>query len=112
MKRSFALLIAVSAVSVAFAGDWHKQQRAINKGAIVRIEGEGIESGWHEGRISVTREGCTMVTLEKPTKDGYTAIALTATKRLQRKQAGVWYEKSVKDLQSHEPKTCLEDGAD
>ena len=82
------------------------------KGATVRIEGSGIEAGWHEDNISVTSEGCTMVTLKKPTKDGYTMIALIATARLQRQQNGSWTDVSLPELLAGEPKPCLEEGAD
>ena len=105
MNRLFALIAALGVSSAALAGD-------LPKGAVVRIEGQGIEAGWHDGKITVTSDGCTMVTLAKPTKDGYTMIALIATKRLQRQQSGAWTEVSVKALQSHEPKRCLEEGAD
>jgi hypothetical protein len=105
MRFPVGVLAIACGVSSVLAGD-------LPKGTVVRIEGTGIESGWHEGRISVTSEGCTMVTLQKPTKDGYTMIALIATKRLQRQQGNTWTDVSVKDLQSHEPKKCLEEGAD
>jgi hypothetical protein len=105
MNRLFAFIAALGVSSAALAGD-------LPKGTVVRIEGQGIEAGWHEGRITVTSEGCTMVTLAKPTKDGYTMIALIATQRLQRQQSGTWTEVSVPALRSHEPKPCLEEGAD
>jgi hypothetical protein len=105
MKISPALVMVACGMSAAFAGD-------LPKGTVVRIEGSGIEGGWHEGKITVTSEGCTMVSLVKPTKDGYTMIALIATRRLQKQQGASWIDVSVKDLQSHEPKKCLEEGAD
>jgi hypothetical protein len=89
----------------AFAG-------GLPKGTIVRMQGSGIESGWHQGKITVTSEGCTMVALDKPTKEGYTLIALIATARLERQQSGAWTDVPVKALQAQEPKLCLEDGAD
>jgi hypothetical protein len=105
MNRSFALVAALGVSSAALAGD-------LPRGTVVSIEGQGIEAGWHEGKITVTSEGCTMVTLARPSKDGYTMIALIATKRLQRQQSGTWAEVSVKTLLSHEPKPCLTEGAD
>ena len=82
------------------------------KGTPVRIEGKGIEAGWHEGSITVTGEGCTMVTLKKPTQDGYTMIALIATARVQRLQNGAWTDVSMPELLAGEPKPCLEEGSD
>ena len=105
MRVSAALVIAACGISPTFAGD-------LAKGTVVRIEGSGIEGGWHEGKITVTSEGCTMVSLAKPTKDGYTMLALIATKRLQKQQGGSWIDVSVKDLQAHEPRKCLEEGSD
>jgi hypothetical protein len=82
------------------------------KGTAVRIEGTGIEAGWHEGVTTVTSAGCTMVSLKKPTQDGYTMIALIATARLQRLQDGTWTDVALPALLGKEPKTCLEEGSD
>lgn len=78
----------------------------------VRIEGSGIELGWHDGRITVTGGGCTMIKLQKPTRDGYTLISLVATKRMQRQQGGTWVEVPLEALRDNEPRQCLEEGAD
>jgi hypothetical protein len=78
----------------------------------VRIEGAGIEAGWFEGRIDITREGCTVVKLSKATKEGYILLSLVAVNRLQQKNGGGWRDLSVADLRAREPKRCLEDGAD
>src|SRR3954466_13190895 len=104
MKLSPLFVMAACGIGSAFAGD-------LPKGTVVRIEGSGIEAGWHEGKITVTGEGCTMVSLAKATKDGYTLIALIATTRLQKQQGASWVDVSVKDLRAHEPKKCLEEGA-
>jgi hypothetical protein len=105
MKISPVLIMVACGMRAAFAGD-------LAKGTVVRIEGSGIEGGWHDGKITVTGEGCTMVSLAKPTKDGYTLIALIATTRLQKQQGASWVDVSVKELQAHEPRKCLEEGAD
>lgn len=105
MNRWAASVAMVCMACAAFAG-------SLGKGTPVRIEGSGIESGWHEGKITVTPDGCTMVMLQKPTKDGYTLIALIATKRMQRQQDATWVDISVKELQAYEPKHCLVEGAD
>ena len=105
MKSLSTLPVAMLFALPALAG-------GLPKGTVVRIEGTGIESGWHQGKITVTSEGCTMVALDKPTKDGYTLIALIATKRLERQQSGAWSDVPMKPLQAQEPKMCLEEGAD
>jgi hypothetical protein len=81
---------------------------ALAKGTLVRLEGIGIEGGWHEARITISSEGCTMATLAKPTKEGYTMLALVAMARLQRQSAGAWQDLPLKDLLTREPKACLE----
>ena len=85
---------------------------ALPKGAPVRIEGIGIESGWHAGKTAINPEGCTMVLLEKATKQGYTMVSLTGTARLERLQSGAWVDLPIKALRAQEPKTCLVDGSD
>ena len=78
----------------------------------VRIQGSGIELGWHDGKITVTSEGCTMIKLQKPTRNGYTLIGLPATRRMQRQQGGDWVEVPLEALRDNEPRQCLEAGAD
>jgi hypothetical protein len=85
---------------------------ALPKGAVVRIEGSGIEGGWHAGTVAVNDEGCTMVKLDKATKGGYTMVSLMGTARLERLQSGAWVAMPVKALRAHEPKPCLVDGSD
>jgi hypothetical protein len=85
---------------------------ALPKGTVVRVEGTGIEAGWFQGKITVTSEGCSMVTLDKATKDGYTMLALIAIKRLERQQGTGWIAESLEKLKAREPKKCLEEGSD
>jgi hypothetical protein len=105
VKLRIASLLSIALVSSAFAD-------GIPKGAVVRIEGSGIEAGWHQGKITVTSEGCTMVTLDRATKDGYTMLALIAITRLEKQQGGAWVDEPVKGLRAKEPKACLEEGSD
>lgn len=101
---AFALAATLSGTA-AFAG-------ALPKGAPVRIEGIGIESGWHAGKVAINSEGCTMVQLDKATKQGYTMVSLMGTARLERLQSGAWVEQGIKGLRAQEPKPCLVDGSD
>ena len=101
----FAVLAFLTLSPVAFAA-------ALPKGTVVRVEGSGIEAGWFQGKITVTSQGCTMVTLDKPTKDGYTMLALIALKSLQRQQGAAWVTESLDKLKAGEPKKCLEEGSD
>jgi hypothetical protein len=101
-----AFLLVTSLVSLpVLAG-------GIASNASVRIEGAGIESGWFEGRIDVTREGCTVVKLSKATKNGYILLSLMAVNRLQEKDGGSWRDLSVAYLLTREPKQCLVEGSD
>ena len=81
---------------------------ALPGGTVVRVEGTGIEAGWFTGKILVAGERCTMVKLDKPTKDGYTMVALVALKRLQRQQGTQWTDVALPPLVQREPKACLE----
>jgi hypothetical protein len=105
MKTSNLLALATLCATTAHAG-------ALPKGAVVRIEGSGIESGWHAGTVALNDEGCTMIKLDKATKGGYTMVSLMGTARLERLQSGTWVEMPVKALRAHEPKPCLVDGSD
>lgn len=105
MTRGIGVTGLAFIASTALAG-------GIAKDTTVRIEGSGIEIGWHSGKITVTNEGCTMIKLQTPTRNGYTMVALIATNRLQRQQGSTWVDVSVDELRKYEPKRCLEDAAD
>lgn len=94
------VLVATSAVAAE-----------LPKGAVVRAQITGSDSSWHEGRITVTPEGCTMVSLDQPTKDGYKLIGLVALLHIERKTGSSWTDVSLRPLIAKEPKQCLE-GAD
>ena len=105
MKRVAAFLATTLVGLAAHAGE-------LAKDTVVRVEGSGIEPGWFEGRIFITSEGCTMVKLDKPTKDRYTMLAIIAVAKLQKKEGAGWRDLSLDDLKSHEPKKCLVEGSD
>ena len=104
------LRITAAALAATAAGLGHAG--ALPTGTEVRIEGIGIESGWHTGRTMLTRAGCTMVRLDHATKHGYTLVALTSTARLERREGGAWVALPVAALRAQEPKSCLADAAD
>jgi hypothetical protein len=103
MKSLPLLLAAVLAATSAVAA-------GIPKGTVVRAQLTG-EVEWHEGRITVTPDGCTMVSLNQPTKDGYKLLGLVALLHLEQKTGGKWTDVSLRPLIAQEPKQCLE-GAD
>jgi hypothetical protein len=105
MNRVALLLVSTLASLPALAG-------GIASNAPVRIEGAGIESGWFEGRIDITRDGCTVVKLSKATKDGYILLSLIAVHRLQERDGDSWRDLSVAKLRAQEPKQCLVEGSD
>jgi len=103
--RWITATLLAALVSTAWAG-------GLPKGTKVRIEGTGIEAGWHQGVTTVTSEGCTMVALDKPTRDGYTMIALIATERMQRLINGAWTDVELIELRAKEPAPCVVEGSD
>jgi hypothetical protein len=105
MKRFAASLALIVVTFAAQAGGLAKE-------TTVRVEGQGIEPGWFDGKVFITSEGCTMVKLAKATKDGYTMLALIAVERLQKKEGAAWRDLSLADLKGQEPKQCLEAAAD
>ena len=105
MKRLTALL-AMTVVTLA------AQAGGLAKETAVRVEGQGIEPGWFDGKVFITSEGCTMVKLAKATRDGYTMLALIALERLQKQEGASWRDLSLADLKAREPKQCLEAAAD
>ena len=82
------------------------------KGTPVRIQGIGIEGGWHAGTVAINPEGCTMIKLDKATQHGYTMVSLMGTARLERLQSEAWTELPIQGLRAREPKPCLVEGSD
>ena len=78
----------------------------------VRVVGSGIEPGWFEGKVFVTDAGCTMVKLDRATRDRYTMLALVAVASIEQKSGAAWKALSLGDLKAKEPKRCLVAGAD
>jgi hypothetical protein len=103
--KSLPLLLAavLAAAALAAAG--------LTKGAVVRAQLGGGDPTWHEGRITVTPDGCTMVSLDQPTKDGYKLLGLVTLLHLELKTGAKWTDVALRPLIAQEPKQCLE-GAD
>jgi len=78
------------------------------KDTVVRIQASGIEPGWHQGRIGVAKNGCTMVYLDMKARGGYTSVSLKGASQMQRKDGAGWVDVPVRDLAKQEPKPCQE----
>jgi len=78
------------------------------KDTVVRIQASGIEPGWHQGRIGVAKNGCTMVYLDTKARGGYTSVSLKGASQMQRKDGAGWVDVPVRDLAKQEPKPCQE----
>ena len=75
---------------------------------VVRIQASGIEPGWHQGRIGLAPNGCTMVYLDTKAKGGYTSVSLKGASQMQRKDGAGWSDVRVLALAKQEPKPCRE----
>src|SRR5262245_42526326 len=105
MRRPCLLIAAMLVATTALAGP-------LLKGAVVRVQIGGLGTAWHEGKITSTSAGCTMVALDKPTPEGYTLIALIGLTHVERKAGAVWSDVPLGSLTAQEPKPCLQEGAD
>src|SRR5262245_24250716 len=122
MKRSSVLpalsvlfeIIALGAVVLVIMALVSVEARAgaLAKDTPVRVVGSGIEPGWFEGKIHITGEGCTMVKLDRATKDKYTMLSLVAVASIEKKDKAGWKSLSLASLKASEPKRCLVEGAD
>ena len=100
-----ATLIAFAFSVQVIAGD------ELVTGAKVRVQLLVGDAEWHEGQVRVI-EGCRMVFLAKPTRDGYTALMLNGASRLQASKTAQWLDVSVSDALKTEPPKCREMGSD
>ncbi len=122
MKRSGMLpvlavvieILALCAVALVVMAVITVEARAgaLARDTAVRVIGSGIEPAWFEGKIFITEQGCTMVKLDRATKDKYTMLALVAVASIEQKQGSAWKALSLTELKAKEPKRCLVEGAD
>ena len=104
MKKSL-LALSLLLPPTVFAGQ-------LTDGAPLRITSNSIESGWFTGKVRLDARGCWMVHLDKPSKDGYTMLALMAVDRLELSKSSAWTPIDLPAAIKAQPKVCLEDGAD
>jgi hypothetical protein len=81
-------------------------------GAVVRVASNLVEAGWHTGRARLDGRKCWMVKLDKPTRDGYTMLALSFVKSVETAGAGGWTPLPLQTIVRSQPTECLEEGAD
>jgi hypothetical protein len=82
------------------------------KGTVVRVASSSIESGWHEGHMVLDSRRCWMVQLHKPTKDGYTMLALSFVNAVEIARGAGWAPIELRPVVQAQPAECLEEGAD
>lgn len=104
MKRSLPTL-SLLLPSIVFAGP-------LADSAPLRITSSSIESGWFTGKARLDDSGCWMIHLDKPSKDGYTMLALMLVDRLELSKSSAWTPIDLPAAIKAQPKVCLEDGAD
>jgi hypothetical protein len=105
----FTILLAFAFSLRSFAGDLPAKKPLLETGSQVRVQLLG-DNTWHEGQVRPI-EGCRMVFLIKPTRDGYTSAMLNGMQRLQVNRTSQWQELSLIELLKLEPARCREMGA-
>ena len=103
MNSQRHLLVATVAVALLSGG---ALAATLPKDTVVRIQASGIEPGWHQGRIGVAKNRCTMVFLDTKARGGYTSVSLKGASHMQRQDGTTWVDVPVKDLAKQEPKSC------
>ena len=84
----------------------------IANGDAIRVASGSIEAGWHAGRAVLDARRCWMVKLDKPTKDGYTMLALSFVKSVEASRGGGWVALPLQAIVKAQPAECLEEGSD
>jgi hypothetical protein len=72
----------------------------------VRIQAYAIEAGWHEGTLTRSDNGCTVVDLATPSGARATSVSLAAIDWLEVRRNGTWSTVLVERLLSKEPAAC------
>lgn len=103
----FALPVAIAIATAAGAAG----TPVLPAGTPIRVLDDGLGPGWHDGKIGVGGEGCTMVFLNQKSKSGYTSVSFAGKRRLMMQEGGVWIDVPVRELNRRQPKSC-QDGGD
>jgi hypothetical protein len=80
-------------------------------GTPIRVMDTALGAGWHDGKIGLADNGCTMVFLNKKSKAGYTSVSFAGKRELQMQKNGAWVDVPVAQLNPLQPKEC-QDGGD
>lgn len=105
-------LLATALMVLTLAPVSTEAAERLEHGTTVRATSHGIEGGWHEGTLVRIANRCWMIQLRKPTKDGYTMIALMTVARLQVASQGQWRDASTEPNMADQPPACREEGSD
>ena len=103
MNSQRHVLVATVALALLAGG---AEAVPLPKDTVVRIQASGIDPGWHQGRIGVAKNGCTMVFLDTKARGGYTSVSLKGASHMQRQDGSTWVDVPVTDLAKQEPKPC------
>jgi hypothetical protein len=100
-----ALIAALPAAAIA-AG-----KPVLPSGTPIRVMDTALGAGWHDGKIGLADNGCTMVFLNQKSKAGYTSVSFAGKRQLQMQKNGAWIDVPVAQLNPLQPKEC-QDGGD
>jgi hypothetical protein len=106
MFRALVLGAALACASLnAFAG-------ARGQGIVVRVAAGSVEPGWHQGRMVLDARKCWMVQLDRPTRHGYTMLALSFVDAAEIPSSTGWSPLALERVVRDQPTKCLEEGSD
>lgn len=114
MRDLFLRLLCMAfAIGSVVAGDVRATEvpTGIAAGTRVRVQEPALGPGWHEGKVGFDGNGCTMVTLIKPSGP-YTSVLLQASRPTQVLRSGQWVALSVRGLVEKMPSRCRAEAND
>jgi len=112
MKTAHIAGFALAAMNVIFpAVAVAAGKPVLPAGTPIRVMDTALGADWHDGKIGLSDNGCTMVFLNKKSKAGYTSVSFAGKRQLQMQKNGAWVDVPVAQLNPLQPKEC-QDGGD
>jgi hypothetical protein len=100
-------LITIVCLSSIGSASFAEPTPVLPNGSTVRVQSPELITGWHVGKLEITRERCAMVWISSSeVPSGRMGLGLMLLSKLERQEGSTWIDVPIKPLMEKEPKSC------